>query len=198
MSYDYVSSQRLNNTLTHIINNQNSLFDMLHSMRTSITRLTRSNQQSNPRRTPIPPPRPARTTFNLNSTTSQTPTEALFNNLSNIELSLTEPINYHILNSIFNPSGELDEPPVSLTNLLENTTIKVFDSSDEEEDLCTICRIENQNNDIIRVINRCGHSFHQTCLDQWLINKHTCPVCRGSLRDNAEDVPISTGSESHV
>ena len=35
--------------------------------------------------------------------------------------------------------------------------------------------------EIIRTIKRCGHRFHQGCIDNWFIQNHTCPICRDSV-----------------
>jgi len=186
MSYNDISSQRLNNTLTHIINNQNTMFDILQQLtRNSLNSRsrTRSNNFRTQATTPSPP---VRAPFNENSTNIPRPTtptpETLFRD---IEISLSEPINYHILNSIFNPSSEINtEVSISIDNLLDNTHLKLYNSLEEEETMCAICRIDLQQNEIIRKINSCGHIFHHNCLDNWLKTNHTCPICRCSLKTN--------------
>ncbi|XP_042511900.1 putative RING-H2 finger protein ATL71 isoform X1 [Macadamia integrifolia] len=51
---------------------------------------------------------------------------------------------------------------------------------------CTVCLAEYQEKDVIRVLPYCGHYFHVTCIDVWLRQHSTCPVCRISLRDSPE------------
>jgi len=31
---------------------------------------------------------------------------------------------------------------------------------------------------LVKVLTRCGHTFHQDCLDTWLREQNNCPVCR--------------------
>lgn len=54
--------------------------------------------------------------------------------------------------------------------------------SDEEEDLCPICKAPFQSADIVRVL-LCKHYFHQVdCIDVW-IKGHSadCPLCRRDI-----------------
>ncbi|KAE9451300.1 hypothetical protein C3L33_16821, partial [Rhododendron williamsianum] len=51
---------------------------------------------------------------------------------------------------------------------------------------CTVCLAEYHKEDILRVLPYCGHSFHATCIDKWLQQHSTCPVCRISLRELPE------------
>lgn len=46
---------------------------------------------------------------------------------------------------------------------------------------CTVCLGEYQAEDILRILPYCGHFFHVTCIDIWLQQHSTCPVCRISL-----------------
>lgn len=51
---------------------------------------------------------------------------------------------------------------------------------------CTVCLSEYQEKDILRILPYCGHFFHVGCIDIWLQQHSTCPVCRISLRDSPE------------
>ena len=55
------------------------------------------------------------------------------------------------------------------------------------EGICTICRSEYNTFDEITELS-CGHKFHKSCLDIWLSNKITCPVCRYSIRDSNKEL----------
>lgn len=48
---------------------------------------------------------------------------------------------------------------------------------------CTVCLSEYHEEDTLRILPLCGHSFHATCIDIWLQQHSTCPVCRISLRE---------------
>ncbi|OEL16704.1 hypothetical protein BAE44_0022276 [Dichanthelium oligosanthes] len=47
---------------------------------------------------------------------------------------------------------------------------------------CTVCLEEYEAKDVVRVLPACGHAFHAPCIDAWLRQHPTCPVCRASLR----------------
>lgn len=44
------------------------------------------------------------------------------------------------------------------------------------DDRCCICVEEIQTRDLFTSI--CGHQFHKGCIDTWLQNNTSCPVCR--------------------
>jgi len=47
---------------------------------------------------------------------------------------------------------------------------------------CTICQETSGANDLAwRRVNRCGHMFHDTCIQPWFRTNNTCPTCRGQL-----------------
>ncbi|MQM14975.1 hypothetical protein Taro_047910 [Colocasia esculenta] len=56
----------------------------------------------------------------------------------------------------------------------------------EEDTQCTVCLAEYKEKDVLRILPYCGHAFHVTCIDIWLQQHSTCPVCRFSLRDSPE------------
>eukprot|EP01018_Ginkgo_biloba_P019668 Gb_03844 [translate_table: standard] len=51
---------------------------------------------------------------------------------------------------------------------------------------CTVCLGEYEEKDMLRVLPACGHTFHINCIDVWLHQHSTCPVCRLSLRDSCD------------
>ncbi|KAL6905631.1 hypothetical protein ACP4OV_003232 [Aristida adscensionis] len=59
------------------------------------------------------------------------------------------------------------------------------DSSDADAQ-CVVCLAEYEEKDMLRFLPNCGHNFHMSCIDMWLEQNSTCPVCRISLRDNLE------------
>ncbi|KAJ7546400.1 hypothetical protein O6H91_08G038700 [Diphasiastrum complanatum] len=46
---------------------------------------------------------------------------------------------------------------------------------------CAVCLTEFQQNESVRLLPLCNHSFHLECIDTWLSNHTTCPLCRISL-----------------
>ena len=48
---------------------------------------------------------------------------------------------------------------------------------------CTVCLAEYHQGDMLRILPYCGHSFHVTCIDLWLQQHSTCPICRISLHE---------------
>lgn len=63
--------------------------------------------------------------------------------------------------------------------------------SDIEYNSCSICLCNNE--DISSKTTICNHTFHSKCIDGWLENNETCPVCRTVLREmDSEEVVYET------
>ncbi|KAM5550711.1 RING-H2 finger protein ATL7-like [Rosa sericea] len=75
--------------------------------------------------------------------------------------------------------------PVAVANFPTKKYNDPFFSAVEDAQ-CTVCLAEYHGNDVLRILPYCGHSFHVTCIDIWLHQHSTCPVCRISLRDHPE------------
>lgn len=57
-----------------------------------------------------------------------------------------------------------------------------------EEKECSICLNEICQDDSIRQLGRCGHAFHRSCIDLWLLRSPHCPLCKQNvLGDCPED-----------
>ena len=52
----------------------------------------------------------------------------------------------------------------------------------KKDEICCIC-FEELNNDLYHEKN-CNNYFHNTCIDKWLQNKDSCPLCRKTLFKN--------------
>lgn len=46
---------------------------------------------------------------------------------------------------------------------------------------CAVCLCNFEEDEALRLLPNCGHSFHQDCIDMWLFSHTTCPLCRRSL-----------------
>jgi hypothetical protein len=62
---------------------------------------------------------------------------------------------------------------------------------------CVICLRSIVFND--RLFLRCGHVFHENCIDRWITTKRICPVCKVRLDYlNHDDYEDSNYSDNHA
>lgn len=48
----------------------------------------------------------------------------------------------------------------------------------EEDQTCSICIAELGPGDLVRCLPGCGHQFHRSCIDLWLVRRADCPLCK--------------------
>ena len=86
--------------------------------------------------------------------------------------------------NISNGNEDSYENMINLSNQIGNVSkgidINKVSTLEEKSVTCPICR-EDFNE--IRITN-CNHDFCNKCLNQWLSNNNTCPICMISLADN--------------
>ncbi|GFQ03401.1 RING-H2 finger protein atl2 [Phtheirospermum japonicum] len=46
---------------------------------------------------------------------------------------------------------------------------------------CAVCISEFEEKEIVRLLPKCGHSFHIECIDMWFRSHSTCPLCRSPV-----------------
>nr|GMC58835.1 E3 ubiquitin-protein ligase ATL42-like [Ipomoea batatas] len=46
---------------------------------------------------------------------------------------------------------------------------------------CSVCLARFEDVEILRLLPKCKHAFHIGCIDQWLDNHSTCPLCRHKI-----------------
>lgn len=47
---------------------------------------------------------------------------------------------------------------------------------------CAICLNEFEAGDSVRHLPACGHTFHRSCIDLWLLRRADCPLCKRCVR----------------
>eukprot|EP00249_Psilotum_nudum_P015724 c25489_g2_i1 orf=250-1566(-) len=55
-----------------------------------------------------------------------------------------------------------------------------------EDAACIICLGGYEDKDLLRILPQCGHAFHVKCIDSWLRQQATCPICRVYLQNSPE------------
>ncbi|CAO2819620.1 unnamed protein product [Amaranthus hypochondriacus] len=46
---------------------------------------------------------------------------------------------------------------------------------------CSVCLGEFFDDDTLRLLPKCSHAFHVTCIDTWLRSHSNCPLCRANI-----------------
>lgn len=55
-----------------------------------------------------------------------------------------------------------------------------------KEQECSICLEKFLLADRVRQLKGCGHTFHSSCIDLWLLRCAHCPLCKGDVRTDSE------------
>ncbi|XP_010935381.1 E3 ubiquitin-protein ligase ATL9-like [Elaeis guineensis] len=67
---------------------------------------------------------------------------------------------------------------------------------------CVVCLAEFGGGDDVRVLTVCCHAFHPACIDPWLAEHATCPVCRSDLEAMPDEATLravmEAAGDSHV
>lgn len=55
-------------------------------------------------------------------------------------------------------------------------------TDDNVQEMCSICLVEFEREDVVSQLSRCRHVFHFHCIERWLQQYNfTCPLCRSLL-----------------
>ncbi len=75
--------------------------------------------------------------------------------------------------------------------IADNSTIMTYSanpgpSEDQPSStICSICTLEYEPRQHIRSLDQCDHCFHISCIDRWLADHNTCPLCRTNVLPEA-------------
>ncbi len=78
------------------------------------------------------------------------------------------------------PSGGVSEEQLTVypTHLITQTEIDYLDSTNDNK--CNVCLAPYVLGEEIRTI-ACMHKYHRACIDQWLLSRATCPICKTTM-----------------
>ncbi|XP_009869155.1 PREDICTED: E3 ubiquitin-protein ligase RNF128, partial [Apaloderma vittatum] len=80
---------------------------------------------------------------------------------------------------------------------LQLRTLKQGDKeTGPDGDSCAVCLELYKPNEVVRILT-CNHLFHKNCIDPWLLEHRTCPMCKCDiLKILGVQVDVEEGSES--
>ncbi|KFR10780.1 E3 ubiquitin-protein ligase RNF128, partial [Opisthocomus hoazin] len=80
---------------------------------------------------------------------------------------------------------------------LQLRTLKQGDKeTDPDGDCCAVCLELYKPNEVVRILS-CDHLFHKNCIDPWLLEHRTCPMCKcGIAKVFVVEVHVEEGAES--
>ncbi|XP_064374299.1 E3 ubiquitin-protein ligase RNF128 isoform X1 [Dromaius novaehollandiae] len=89
---------------------------------------------------------------------------------------------------------------------LQLRTLKQGDKeTGPDGDSCAVCIELYKPNEVVRILT-CNHLFHKNCIDPWLLEHRTCPMCKcdilkalgieADIEDGAESVQATVSSEA--
>ncbi|CAH2077639.1 unnamed protein product [Thlaspi arvense] len=55
---------------------------------------------------------------------------------------------------------------------------------------CSVCLSKFESVEILRLLPKCRHAFHIGCIDQWLEQHATCPLCRDRVSAAEDESPV--------
>ncbi|KAJ9535220.1 hypothetical protein OSB04_un001695 [Centaurea solstitialis] len=73
-------------------------------------------------------------------------------------------------------SSKKCHPDIPLMVALEKVKSKVNTISEDDEDICPIC-LEEYTSENPRIVTKCSHHYHLSCIYEWNERSETCPVC---------------------
>jgi len=82
--------------------------------------------------------------------------------------------------------GDTPPDPVSVgvppSTLERMTTVRTVDGDEVDVPPCVICQDGMEGGQRVRVLP-CDHTFHTECIDRWLSEHQTCPMCKREVTE---------------
>jgi len=62
---------------------------------------------------------------------------------------------------------------------------------------CSVCLSEFQQDETLRLLPKCNHAFHISCIDTWLRSHTNCPLCRTHIINGPASTPLISVGQNH-
>jgi len=183
MLMSQMNDLRRNDTRSRLFSNQQSRFRHATPspsyMRPAdhinpVSQMVPPEQQPTPSE-PVPPLRSSASPSMATFLTSLIRNELPSIGIGSMEISVLEP-----------HTDDAETIVISHHNISQNTEIytKKYDEDilESDYDKCSICLEVINENDVVREIKKCKHSFHVKCVDEWFQNNIKCPNCNQDIR----------------
>jgi hypothetical protein len=80
---------------------------------------------------------------------------------------------------------------------IEQLSTETFCQAGDEAE-CAICLSDFCEGDAIRRLPRCGHVFHKSCIDLWVLRRADCPLCKCQVGNCDRKHPTSASYASSI
>ncbi|MED6181847.1 hypothetical protein PIB30_023056 [Stylosanthes scabra] len=70
------------------------------------------------------------------------------------------------------------------TSVISSLPVSEFDNVGEHKSInadCVICLGDFEKGEKLRLLPKCGHAFHVSCIDAWFQSHSNCPICRSQV-----------------
>ena len=73
---------------------------------------------------------------------------------------------------------EIEETVIEINSSDYNSYLDILSNSEisNTKKYCSICLVDNLDLNFKKL--KCGHEFHEPCIELWFKKKKTCPICR--------------------
>jgi len=78
--------------------------------------------------------------------------------------------------------GVSTEGGLSPAQILALPSATVLEHEEMLEEECAICLNTLKCGDRVRQLGPCGHTFHRSCIDLWLLRRADCPLCKHTVK----------------
>ncbi|KAJ8435625.1 hypothetical protein Cgig2_012279 [Carnegiea gigantea] len=85
------------------------------------------------------------------------------------------------------PKPGLDPTVIMLLPSFPFKQLSDNDGLDQTE--CAVCLSMLEDGEMARQLPNCNHIFHLECIDRWLSNQATCPICRSDPTSRLDPLP---------
>ncbi|CAL0322582.1 unnamed protein product [Lupinus luteus] len=100
---------------------------------------------------------------------------------------------HHLTLTVAHANAQTNEPHNTGLDPLVIKALPMFifkrKREDHDYDECAVCLSVLENEETVRLLPNCKHTFHIDCIDTWLASHSTCPICRTKAEPRLEPQP---------